>query len=597
MAGKVLELNDLIDKDQMGCSIASQWVTWKNSRIERETLWEEVRRYIYATDTTFTSNGSLPWKNKTTVPKLCQIRDNLYANYIAAMFPKRNWITWEGDTVDDELKQKRDAIENYMNWAVERSQFRQVIESLLLDYIDYGRCFGIPIWVDQRVSSAEDGSGTKIGYVGPSIQRLSPMDVVFNPIAPSVEQSPKIVRSFITVGEAAELLQRESVDEDVDAWKEIFNYLMNVRHNASSFEGELRVVDGYFQMDGFNSFREYLQSNYVEVLTFYGDLFDIENNQLLKNHVIMVMDRHKVVAKRPNTSLSGTDNIASAGWRKRQDNLWSMGPLDNLVGMQYRIDHLENMKADLFDLTTYPPLKIKGEVSDFTWAPLERIYIGDNGDLELMSPDVQALSVNLEIQQLEAKMEEMAGAPKEAMGFRTPGEKTAYEVQSLENGASRIFQSKITQFEIEVVEPLLNGMLTLAKQKMDSSTAVRVFNDDQKIITFNDLTAADITGQGRIRPLAARHFAEKAEQIQNLSNFYQSAAGADPMVRNHFSSIGVAKMISDLLDLDRFNLVSENIRILEQSQAQTLSNVAQEQAANATMTPAGLEPDDTDQDF
>jgi hypothetical protein len=27
-----------------------------------------------------------------------------------------------------------------------------------------------------------------------------------------------------------------------------------------------------------------------------------------------------------------------------------MGPLDNLVGLQYRIDHLENAKADALDL-------------------------------------------------------------------------------------------------------------------------------------------------------------------------------------------------------------------------------------------------------
>jgi hypothetical protein len=41
-----------------------------------------------------------------------------------------------------------------------------------------------------------------------------------------------------------------------------------------------------------------------------------------------------------------------------------MGPLDNLVGMQYRIDHLENLKADVFDLIAFPPLKIKGYVED-----------------------------------------------------------------------------------------------------------------------------------------------------------------------------------------------------------------------------------------
>ena len=51
--------------------------------------------------------------------------------------------------------------------------------------------------------------------------------------------------------------------------------------------------------------------------------------------------------------------MADAGWRPRPDNLYAMGPLDNLVGMQYRIDHLENLKSDVFDQIAYPILKIR----------------------------------------------------------------------------------------------------------------------------------------------------------------------------------------------------------------------------------------------
>src|SRR5690606_4095733 len=102
---------------------------------------------------------------------------------------------------------------------------------------------------------------------------------------------------------------------------------------------------------------------------------------------------------------------------------------------------------------------------------------------------------------------------------------------------------KISQFEEEVVEPVLNAMLELARRKMDGSTAVRVFNDDTKIVTFHDLTPADITGQGRIRPVAARHFSERAEKIQNLTNLYSGAVGADQDVRRHFSSLRIARMV------------------------------------------------------
>ena len=54
-----------------------------------------------------------------------------------------------------------------------------------------------------------------------------------------------------------------------------------------------------------------------------------------------------------------------------------MGPLDNLVGMQYRIDHLENLKADVFDQIAYPIIKIRGDVEDFDFEPAARIYMGE----------------------------------------------------------------------------------------------------------------------------------------------------------------------------------------------------------------------------
>lgn len=594
MAGKVLELSDLLTEDQLGCWISEQWVAWKASRASREKAWDEIRRYVYATDTTSTSNSQLPWKNKTTIPKLCQIRDNLYANYMATMFPKRKWLVWEGDSREDETLEKREAIETYMQYVVERSNFREMMGRALYDYIDYGQPFLTVGWRDDRISSEE---GNKVGYVGPELVRISPLDIVFNPLAPTFEQSPKIVRSFLSLGELAKYLESETIGDDEESNQEIFDYLMKIRHSVANFEGDLSIRDGHYQMDGFNSFREYLGSHYVEVLTFYGDVFDIQNNQLLKNYIVTVIDRHKVVSKKPNPAIFGTAPIYTSGWRKRSDNLWSMGPLENLVGMQYRIDHLENMKSDVFDLITYPPLKIKGDVDEFEWAPMARIYVGDSGDVELMSPQVQALNANFEIQQLENKMEEMAGAPKEAMGFRTPGEKTAYEVQRLENSASRIYQNKISQFEEEVVEPVLNAMLELARRKMDGSTAVRVFNDDTKIVTFHDLTPADITGQGRIRPVAARHFSERAEKIQNLTNLYSGAVGADQDVRRHFSSLRIARMVEELLDLQNYELVEENIRILENAEAQTLMNTVQEQVSTATMTPSGLSPEDADEPF
>jgi len=559
LAGKTLDVESLgVSPDRIAQEITNEWNRYNTLRQQKISEWNEIRRYIYATDTTQTTNSKLPWKNKTTVPKLCQIRDNLYANYMASLFPKRKWLYWEGDRDEDESSDKVGAIEGFMEWAIDRSDFKKEIGKLVQDYIDYGNCFATVDWVDNNRTLVDK---QQVGYVGPIPRRISPLDIVFNPIASSFESSPKIIRSMVTLGELQKILDSESTSESKEDVQAILDYLFAYRKEAASGSTayDLSEKDSYLNVDGFTSWRDYLGSNYIEVLTFYGDIYDVDAGELLQNHVITVVDRHKLISKKPNPSYFGTTPIWHAGWRPRQDNLWAMGPLDNLVGMQYRIDHLENLKADIMDLIAFPVLKIKGYVDEFEWGPMEKIFVGDDGDVEMVSPPYQALQLSSEIANLSATMEEMAGSPKEAMGIRTPGEKTAYEVQRLESAAGRIFQAKISQFEEQIVEYVLNGMLELARRMM-GTTIVRSFNDEVKIATFAKLSAQDITGQGRIRPMAARHFAEKAEVIQNLTQFFSSALGADPEVKAHFSTIRLADMIEELLNLEDYRIVDEALK-------------------------------------
>lgn len=137
----------------------------------------------------------------------------------------------------------------------------------------------------------------------------------------------------------------------------------------------------------------------------------------------------------------GRAPIRHVGWRTRPDNLWAMGPLDNLVGMQYRIDHLENLVADAMDLVVHPPLMIIGEVEEFIWGPGVEIHLDENGKVEEISKNMSAIiTAKSTIQDLMDQMELFAGAPREAMGVRSPGEKTALEVDRLFAAASRIFQ-------------------------------------------------------------------------------------------------------------------------------------------------------------
>lgn len=588
MTGKVIPLENVISPDLLATRITEKYIQWDVLRQVKKLDWEEVRRYVYATDTTQTSNVTLPWKNKTTIPKMCQIRDNLFANYMATLFPKRKWLEWEADNQDS--LDKKDAIVNYMTWATDQPFFRAEAEKLVQDYIDFGNAIATVEWKDMRV---EQKGKTQVGYVGPALRRISPLDIVFNPTAENFLESPKIVKTIISLGELKSLLDRMSNDENQVEYEELYKYLKEIRFRARQFQGDWMQRDRLYSVDGFTSFRAYLQSDFVEVLTFYGDWYDPYQETFEKNRVITVVDRHKLVNNRPNDSFYGYPPIFHSPWRRKQDNLWGMGPLDNLVGMQYRLDHVENMKADIWDLVTYPVQKVKGFVEDFTWQPGEKIFVSDEGDVEIIQPDVNVFQSNMEINTIAQNMEEMAGAPKEAMGIRSPGEKTKYEVQRLENASFRLFNNKILQFS-DFLDMCLNAMLEMSQRNLSSITSIRVFDDDYQTTTFQNLTVDDITGVGRIKAVGARHFAEQAELVQNLTSL--TGSGLWPTVQQHFSGVTLAKVLETTFGLKDYHIVTPYVQLAEQADAQRFIQAMQEQLHQEAGTATGMGEDyDTDQ--
>ena len=562
MTTKVAEIKALLTRENLAVQISDLWDNHKRNRLSWENDKKELRNYIFATDTTTTTNSKLPWKNKTTLPKLCQIRDNLHANYSSALFPNDNWLKWEGHTEEAETQEKRKHIEAYIANKTRESNYRTEIEKLLYDYIDFGNAFYDVVW--HKESAVDWETGEEIpGYTGPKLVRISPLDIVFNPLATSFEDSYNVTRYIKTLGELKHELDTRP---ELSFNAEIVEECVKRRRALSGYAtADINKTNAY-QVDGFGSLADYYQSNYVEILEFEGSMHGSDGTYF-KNVIITVVDRSLVISQRPMPSWFGKTTKGHVGWRMRPDNAYAMGPLDNLVGMQYRIDHLENLKADAMDLAVHPPLAITGSVEEFTWGPGTEIYMQEGGQIVELGKNLSGvMAANNEIATLELKMEELAGAPKNAMGIRTPGEKTAYEVQTLEMAASRIFQNKITHFEINLVEPSLNKMLELSRRNMDGQDLVRVMDDDLGVMDFLKVSKADITAAGKLRPVGARHFAAQATMMQNMSAFFSSPVAQFPGVMAHLSGKAIARAAEELLGLERFSLFGDNIALMESAE-------------------------------
>jgi hypothetical protein len=563
MAGTTLDIENLLSADSVAEAIGRKFDEWNSSRKPWIAEKNELRNYVFATDTRTTSNKNLPWANTTTTPKMTQIYDNLKANYSAALFPSANWMRWEANDLSSNTKTKRDAIQSYMQTKVIQSQFEITADRLIDDFVLYGNCFAT---VDYVEDTSELDTGEQIvGYIGPKLIRISPYDIVFNPTAADFKDSPKIIRSIVQLGDVRKMIDGP---EDADTGGILEKMLKNRQTVSASSSTD--KSEGYVA-DGFGSIEQYYGSDYVEILTFYGDMYDPVSGTLLENYKITVVDRAYVISQKPIVSWLGKAPIFHTGWRGRPDNLYAMGPLDNLVGMQYRIDHLENLRADVFDQIALPALKIRGDVDDFNYGPGAKIYLGEEGDVSPLVPDATALNADFQIQALENKMEELAGAPRQAMGIRTPGEKTAFEVQSLNNAAGRIFQHKAEKFEREFIEPVLNAMLESARRNINITDVVKIVDSEDKIVSFNSITKDDLSGNGKVVPVGASHFAERATRLQHLQqimNFKQ-----DPTIAPHLSGKVIAKILSE--ELGETELYGENIVVREQLDTQKAAQDAE----------------------
>lgn len=571
MARKPLDVQGTFVQDDLAKYIGTTWFNYRSQMFSKIAEWKELRNYIFATDTRTTTNKKLPWKNSTTLPKLCQIRDNLHSNYLSALFPNDDWLRWEGYTKESAAKQKTEAIEAYMSNKTRIGGFKNEISKLAYDYIDYGNAFATVMY---EQSFSEDSTGERItDYVGPKVVRISPLDIVFDPLATTFKDSFKIIRSIRKLGELvseskSDPDKKKSLTDALSKRDKLLKYANS--HGLESLDKE----EGFI-MDGFGSFTEYLQSGFVEVLEFYGDIFNSETGDLEQNVIVTIIDRAWVIRKETIPSWMGHAPIYQAGWRKRPDNLWAMGPLDNLVGLQYRLDHIENLKADAMDLAVAPPLVIQGEVEQFDYAPFAEIHIDENGSISELGKNAQwVIQANNEINYILTLMEQFAGAPSEAMGIRTPGEKTAFEVQQLQNAAGRIFQEKVSTFEIELLEPILNAMLEVSKRNFDSADIAKVIDDDLGVQKFIEITKEDITASGKLRPIGARHFAAQAQLMQNLQGIYNSQLGQ--MLAPHTSTKNLAVLVEDVMGFGRYQVFSPNIAIYEQQETQRLAGQAQE---------------------
>ena len=444
-----------LSKQTLADYITSCWGEWTASREGVVRKWKEVESYIYATDTNHTTNHQDGHGHTTHLPLVMEIKQDLESITMATLIPHDDWFIFRPANREESSLEKKEAVESYLKNLHRRNGFNKTAKTLISDLITYGVNFS-------GVRFENHIKGRNIGFVGPRPYRISPYDIAFNPAASDFDTTPKIIREILSISEFVKKANSGTTNWSEDAIRKV------LENRNNGYSTDVSQKNQQFVPAGFNSYESYFKSGVVEMLTYYGDIFDSNTMQLHENREIVVVDSSIKLSDTEIDTPTGLPYIYMSGWESKPDNLYSMGPLENILGLNYQINHRENGKSDALDKMIDPDQLMVGEINaEFDESTGKTIWrTVEGGDIKDIVPDASTLSYDNQIDRLSAQARRSARLPGELTGFRSEGEKTAFEVGGLIDGAMRGHIHKAQDMEVNLLEPLLQAEAEIARDNL-----------------------------------------------------------------------------------------------------------------------------------
>lgn len=548
-------------------NVTMMYDSFQMYRNKNRAKWEELESYMYATDTTSLS-GSSSHDHTTHIPVLAELKEELEAIMYATVLPHEDFLSWVPFTQDAAAKDTRSKVMAYIKNRHSLNDFDKVFRKLIQDLVMYGNTFVKVNYVDERV----DG----VGYIGPKPVRISPYDIVFDPTRAEFTKTPKILRSVMTMGEFLTWIETL---EDVD--KSVVQRMKERRQTITSLSRTEINKANQYTPDGFNDIQAYYRSGVVEVLQFYGDVYDEETMEVRPHRCAIVVDRVDLLAEFDEP----TPNIYKAGWADKPDNLWSQGPLDKVVGLNYQINHRENSKSDALDRFIFPDKVFTGDVEEvYNEETGQTYYLApEGGGVQDIRPDTTVLTADMHQDKLMAYARAAAGLPPQLLGFRTPGEKTAFEVQNLDSAALRKFIHKAAQFEMDLLEPVVRAEILIGRDNFHTVLQA-ISTDEEGIPIMLQVTKEDLSANGKLVPIGSRRFARQNQQMLMISQLANS--NLIQLIGQHINSYNLARVIEDLGGFSNYEFIDRFAAITEAGEAQLQQSIQEQELVSKLSNPS-----------
>jgi hypothetical protein len=117
-------------------------------------------------------------------------------------------------------------------------------------------------------------------------------------------------------------------------------------------------------------------------------------------------------------------------------------------------------------------------------------------------------------------------------------------------------------------------MLEAGRRNLIQQETISLTSDEGKSF-FATISKADIVANGKIKPVGARHFAERATRVQNLNQMLQIKA-MDPTIGTHMSGKEIARIIAE--ELGEPSIFKDNVSVTEATETQRAAQNAEADA-------------------
>ncbi|MGL1886323.1 MAG: hypothetical protein OCD76_07390 [Reichenbachiella sp.] len=564
-------LGSFVSDADKAAFVTRLWTEWDADRDPAIQKWREIEAYRYATDTNSLPNAKGAFSHSTHTPVVSAIAQDLEAILLQVVMPHDDWFTFEPMDAQAARLEQRKVIVSYLKNRLALNGYVEEVAKLRSDLVTYGNCFS-------QVFHANETRGDKAGYIGPKIRRISPYDIAFDPTATDFASSPKVIREIITLGE----LKRRGNSNLLDST--IVDKLLTDRGNFANSDAGEDKNEQYIPL-GFGTYQQYITSGFIELLWFYGDVYDEQNQELHEAQVVVVADSSEVLLQKEIDTVTGNPHIFQSVWQRLPDNLWGMGPLENIIGLNYQVNHRENAKSEALDRLIYPDKVYVGDV--------EEMYDDETGQVTYLAPEgggvnelainTQFFSFDLHIDRLTHSARSAARLPSDLTGFRSQGEKTLGEVTALTEGGMRGFVDKAADFERSSLENHLKASVELAYDNFGN--AFQVPNQSESgFIEMLNVTKEDLAVNGILIPKGSRRFARKNQMLSSLTQL--SATPLLQFAAPHMSGKATATLVAELLEIQDTGMFEEFAQIIEQGEAQQVANQVEQSNAIQASQPS-----------